>query len=143
MQNNERPGSQVGGQDQPFSPLDCGLEAGKVRAHVSHPRFSHSSEHPPARGSNGLLSCPRGGLLLRSTQGPRGSRGASARLTPTPRPRAGGAGRRLEAEPPGVSGDHGAAPEAGGALLKGFGTIRRKRKEGRAEGKKSKEHLFC
>lgn len=57
---------------------------------------------------------PEGGLLLRSTQGPTGSRGASAHLTPTPRPRAAGAGRRLEAEPPGVSGDHEAAPEAGG-----------------------------
>ena len=104
--------------------------------------------HTPANtrqpgGRTDSCPVPEGGLLLRSTQGPRGSRGASARLTPTPRPRAGGAGRRLEAEPPGVSGDHGAAPEAGGALLKGFGTIRRKRKEGRAEGKKSKEHLFC
>lgn len=43
--------------------------------------------------------------------------------------------------PPGVSGDHGAAPEAGGALLTGFGTIGRKRKEGAGGGQEVKGAL--
>ena len=54
---------------------DPGLEAGKVCTHISHPRFSHSGEHPPARGSHGLLS-QRVGFFSgphRASGGPEGS----------------------------------------------------------------------
>ena len=100
-----------------------------------------ANTHQPG-GRTDPCPVPERGLLLRSTQGPRGSRGASTRLTPTPRSRAEGAGRRLEAEPPGrLRGSRGSPRGWVGALLKGFGTIRRKRKEGAGGGQEVKGTL--
>lgn len=100
-----------------------------------------ANTHQPG-GRTDSCPVPEAGLLLRSTQSPRGSRGASAHLTPTPRPRAEGAGRRLEAEPPWrLWGSRGSPRGWGGALLTGFRTIRRKRKEGAGGGQEVKGAL--
>ena len=86
--------------------------------------------------------CLRGWASSQVHTGPQGVQRVSARLTPTPRPRAAGAGRKLEAEPPGcLWGSRGSPQGWGGALLTGFGSIRRKRKEGAGGGQEVKGAL--
>lgn len=91
--------------------------------------------HTPANtrqpgGRTDSCPVPESGLLLRSTQGPRGSGGASARLTPTPRPRAEGAGRRLEAEPPGCLRGSWGSPRSWGGPAHGLWDYREEEKGG-------------
>ena len=101
---------------------------------------SHSGEHPPARVSHGPLS-QRVGFFSGPHRAPGGPEGLGP---PHPDTQAKGsrgrkeAGGRAPRVSPGITGQ---PPRLGGALLTGFGTIRRKRKEGAGGGQEVKGAL--